>query len=70
MPFQLLEGVKVVEWGSLVAAPFAGKMLADMGADVVKVEPPQGDEARARGPFAQGEPGPDRRPALRLPQPQ
>lgn len=60
MPFQLLEGVKIVEWGSLVAAPFAGKMLADMGADVVKVEPLQGDEARARGPFAQGEPGPDR----------
>ena len=60
MPFQLLEGIKVVEWGSLVAAPFAGKMMADLGADVVKVEPPQGDQARARGPFAQGEPGPDR----------
>jgi len=35
-----LEGLRVVEIGSLVAAPFCGKLLADLGADVVKLGPP------------------------------
>ncbi len=39
---------------------YCGKLLADLGADVVKVEPPAGDPARHRGPFYQDEPGPDR----------
>ncbi len=39
---------------------FAGKLLADLGADVIKVEPPQGDPARNRGPFVDDIPGPDR----------
>lgn len=39
---------------------FAGKLLADLGADVIKVEPPQGDPARERGPFVDDVPGPDR----------
>ena len=47
-----LEGVKVLELCSLVAGPFCTKLLADMGADVVKTETPDGgDEARRRGPF-------------------
>ncbi len=38
----------------------AGMILADLGADVIAVEPPQGNAARQRGPFAGNEPGPDR----------
>lgn len=41
-----LEGLSVVEYGSLVAAPYCAKLLADAGAQVVKVEPPQGEELR------------------------
>jgi crotonobetainyl-CoA:carnitine CoA-transferase CaiB-like acyl-CoA transferase len=44
-----LEGVKVVELGVWVAGPAAGAILADWGADVVKVEPPTGDPGRAFG---------------------
>ena len=33
-----LEGVRVVEWGSFVSAPFCGKVLAELGADVIKIE--------------------------------
>ncbi len=39
---------------------FAGKLLGDMGADVIKVEPPGGDPARRIGPFFQDKPGPER----------
>ena len=56
-----LNGVRVVEWGSLVSAPFCGKVLAELGAEVIKVEPPGvGDEARQRGPFPAGQPHPER----------
>jgi formyl-CoA transferase len=42
-----LEGVKVVELGQLIAAPFAGKFFADFGAEVIKIEPPgAGDPLR------------------------
>lgn len=46
-----LSGLRVVECGSLVAAAYATKLLADLGADVIKVEPPEGDPCRWRGPF-------------------
>jgi len=47
-----LAGLSVLEVGSLVAAPYCGKLLGDLGADVVKVEAPgSGDPARSRGPF-------------------
>lgn len=39
-----LAGLKVVELGQLIAGPFAAKTLADFGADVIKVEPPQGGD--------------------------
>jgi len=44
---QVLEGIKVVELGQLIAGPFAGKTLADFGARVIKIEPPgKGDPLR------------------------
>ena len=35
-----LTGVRVLEFSEIIAAPFGGMLLADMGADVIKVEPP------------------------------
>ncbi|HZY58889.1 MAG TPA: CoA transferase [Candidatus Binataceae bacterium] len=44
--------LKVVEVGEMASAPYAGKLLADLGAEVIKIERPgQGDRARQRGPF-------------------
>ena len=51
---QGLEGVKVLELGHLVSAAYATKLVADLGADVIKVEDPTGDRARQRGPFPGG----------------
>jgi crotonobetainyl-CoA:carnitine CoA-transferase CaiB-like acyl-CoA transferase len=45
-----LAGVRVVELGASVAAPAAGQILADLGAEVVKVEKAEGDDARTWGP--------------------
>ena len=42
---QVLEGIKVVELGQLIAGPFAAKTLADFGARVIKVEPPKTGDA-------------------------
>lgn len=44
-----LQGVRVVEMGSVVLAPYAAQMLAELGADVIKVEPPKGDITRNQG---------------------
>ena len=56
-----LEGLRVVELGQLVSAPYCGKLFADYGADVIKVEPPEtGDRARQWGPFPQDEPHPEK----------
>ncbi len=46
-----LSAITIVECGQGVAASFAAKMMADLGASVIKVEPPQGDITRRRGPF-------------------
>ena len=46
-----LDGVRVLELGQGVSAAYATKQMADLGADVVKVEDPGGDSSRARGPF-------------------
>ena len=50
-----LAGIRVIELANFIAGPLAGTLLADMGADVVKVEPPQGDMARATPPIRNGE---------------
>jgi crotonobetainyl-CoA:carnitine CoA-transferase CaiB-like acyl-CoA transferase len=50
-----LEGVRVIELGVWVAGPGAGGILADWGADVVKVEPPEGDPARGFGRMLGGD---------------
>ncbi|HUP09732.1 MAG TPA: CaiB/BaiF CoA-transferase family protein, partial [Caldimonas sp.] len=39
-----LAGVRVIEMGQLIAGPFAGKTLGDFGADVIKIEPPEGGD--------------------------
>ena len=55
-----LDGLRVVEVGRTSTAAYCGRLLADAGADVVKVEPPEGDPARRRGPFPQDAPHPER----------
>ena len=47
-----LDGVKVVEFTEIIAGPFAGMLLSDMGADVIKVEPPWGDPWRGTQPIS------------------
>ncbi len=49
-----LAGVRVVEFCSTAAGPFAAMLLADMGADVVKIEPPAGDGLRQWPPLSDG----------------
>ena len=50
-----LEGVRVLELAEIIAGPFAGMLLADMGADVIKVEPPWGEAWRLHQQFTPGE---------------
>jgi len=47
---QGLEGLRVLELGDRVSAAYAAKVLADIGADVVKLEEPGGDRTRRRRP--------------------
>jgi crotonobetainyl-CoA:carnitine CoA-transferase CaiB-like acyl-CoA transferase len=54
-----LKGLRVLELSNERIA-FAGKLLADMGADVILIEPPGGDPARNYGPFLDDQPGPER----------
>jgi len=42
----MLQGIKVVEYATYMAAPGAGCILADWGAEVIKIEPPKGDPIR------------------------
>lgn len=57
-----LEGIRVIDASRVLAGPFATMLLGDLGADVVKLEPPAGDETRAWGPPWWGDPA-DRRSA-------
>lgn len=56
---QGLSNLNVIELGGGIAAPMVGKLLADLGATVVKVEPPGGDPARRRGPFRSNQVDPE-----------
>jgi crotonobetainyl-CoA:carnitine CoA-transferase CaiB-like acyl-CoA transferase len=55
-----LAGLRVVELAGDISGPYAGKLLADLGAEVTKVEPPEGDPLRRWGPFPGGAADPQR----------
>jgi crotonobetainyl-CoA:carnitine CoA-transferase CaiB-like acyl-CoA transferase len=61
MAERALEGLRVVECGDRAAATYAGKLMADLGAEVVKIEEPgHGHSSRYRGPFPGGQPHPEK----------
>ena len=56
-----LEDIKVVEYGNLISAPYCSKLLADLGAEILKIESPgRGDRARRKAPFLKDIPGKER----------
>jgi CoA:oxalate CoA-transferase len=61
MAEQALDGLRVLEYGSFISAAFCSKLMADMGAEVIKIEEPgRGDESRDYGPFPGDIPHPER----------
>ena len=54
-----LGNLRVLELSDVIGE-WCGKLMADMGADVIKIEPPGGDPARFQGPYAGGAPDPER----------
>jgi len=55
-----LAGLRVVELAGEISGPYAGKLLGDLGAEVPKIEPPEGDPLRRWGPFPGGVADPER----------
>jgi crotonobetainyl-CoA:carnitine CoA-transferase CaiB-like acyl-CoA transferase len=61
MADQALQGIRIIECGHMVSAAYATKLMADMGAEVIKIEEPQsGDQARQRGPYPGHIPHPEK----------
>ena len=60
MSEKALNDLKIIEFASMVSGPYCGKLLADLGANVVKIEPTKGDPARSFGPFPTTGPNPER----------
>ncbi|MDP3062384.1 MAG: CoA transferase, partial [Chloroflexota bacterium] len=58
MPDTALGDLKVLDLGQRIAGPFCAKLFACMGADVIKVEPLDGDPSRRAGPFPGDTPHP------------
>jgi len=51
----MLEGIKVLDFSRVLAGPFTSMILGDLGADIIKIEPPEGDETRYWAPFIEKE---------------
>ena len=51
-----LDDLRVIDVGHVLAGPFAATLLGDLGADVIKIEPPEGDGLRRLGPRKDGRP--------------
>ncbi len=49
-----LTGVRIADFTRVLAGPFCTALLGDLGAEVIKIEPPQGDDYRAIGPMKNG----------------
>ncbi len=57
MPDELMAGIRIIELGEFISAPFCAKHMANLGAEVIKVEKPGcGDRSRRHGPFPNDEP--------------
>ena len=54
-PTEALAGLRVLDFSIMVAGPYCARLLADMGPDVIKIEPPEGDDMRQRAPLRDGQ---------------
>ena len=55
MSTPVLEGIRVLDFGRFIAAPYAGQLLADLGAEVIRVERTRPEPDRDRGPYLHGQ---------------